>query len=74
MQEVGVCGSRGMWGGLHLLGEVARAIQRVSGGPLDQGFLSIEEQQLQRQVGDSALCRRSQWGGGVSAAEMYSDN
>lgn len=55
MQLVGVCGSRRVRGGLHLLGEVARAVQGVGGGPLKKSLLPIEEEQLQRQVGREVL-------------------
>lgn len=58
MQLVGVCGSGGVRGGLHLLGQVARAIQGVCGGPLEQSLLSIEEDQLQGQVSVGSLHRR----------------
>lgn len=43
VQLIGVCGSSGVWGTLHLLGEVARAIQGVCRGPLEKSFLSIKE-------------------------------
>lgn len=58
VELVGVRGSGGVWGGLHLLGQVARAIQGVRGGPLEKSLLSIEEEQLQGQVRAGNLHRR----------------
>lgn len=55
MQLVGVSGSFGMRGGLHLLCQVARAVQRVRGGPLEKSLLTIKEDQLQGQIGVGAL-------------------
>lgn len=52
---VGVCGSGGVRGGLHFLGQVARTVQGVCGGPLEKSLLSIKEEQLQGQVGTGAL-------------------
>lgn len=43
VQLIGVCGSSRVWGILHLLGEVTRAIQGVCGAPLEKSFLSIKE-------------------------------
>lgn len=55
MEQVGLCGSLGVWGGLHLLCQVARAVQGVSGGPLEKGLLPIKKDQLQGQVRAGAL-------------------
>lgn len=55
VQLVGVGGSGGVRGGLHLLGQAARAIQGVCGGPLEKSLLSIEEEQLQGQVRTGSL-------------------
>lgn len=58
VQLVGVCGPGGVWGGLHLPGQVARAVQGVCGGPTVQRLLSIEEDQLQGQVRAGCLHER----------------
>lgn len=55
VQLIGACGSNGVWSGRHLLGQVAGAIQGVCGGPAEKSLLSIEEDQLQGQVGIGAL-------------------
>lgn len=57
MQLVGVCGSGGVRGVLHLLGQVPGAVQGVCGCPLEESLLSIEEDQLQCQVRVGSLYR-----------------
>lgn len=55
VQLVGLCGSGGMRGVLHLLGQVPGAVQGVCGRPLEESLLSIEEDQLQGQVRAGSL-------------------
>lgn len=43
VQLVGVCGSSGVRDALHLLSQVARAVQGVCGGPLEESLLSVKE-------------------------------
>lgn len=57
VQLVGVCGSGGMRGVLHLLGQVPGTVQGVCGRPLEESLLSIEEDQLQGQVRAGSLYR-----------------
>lgn len=54
---VGVRGSCWVRGALHLLGQVARAVEGVCGGPLEKSLLAIEEKQLQGQVRIGGLHR-----------------
>lgn len=61
MQQVGLCGSLGVWGGLHLLSQVARAVQRIRGGPLEKGLLTIKKDQLQGHVRVGALHEGLKW-------------
>lgn len=57
VQLVGVCGSGGMRGVLHLLGQVPGAVQGVCWRPLEESLLSIKEDQLQGQVRAGSLYR-----------------
>lgn len=63
VQQVGVRGSGGVRRGLHLPSQVAGAVQGIRGGPAEEGFLPVEEDELQGEVGAGRLQRQI---GGVS--------
>lgn len=70
VQLVGVRGSGGVRGGLHLLRQVSGAVQGVCGSPVEKSLFSVEEEQLQGQVRTGSLHGRQKRRGSSHSFEM----
>lgn len=70
VQLVGVRGSGGVRGGLHLLRQVSGAVQGVCGSPVEKSLFSVEEEQLQGQVRTGSLHGRQERRGSSHSFEM----